>query len=200
MIHLKLYEKKEEIIYFMTVIAYIFISFGLSILDYVEGALSASSLKHHFCYVKTTTDFKINTDMIFLCTLFTIDVFCIIRTLCKIRSVINQREGKHNIRRRKNLKVHFWRFMIHLFFNTITFSYLILSVKKVIQDISANIRDYIYVMLCLIAECFFTINVEFLRESMRILTCNKIDKFKKKSSQIELLAENEEDEEDIEIE
>jgi hypothetical protein len=200
MIHFKIYEKKEQLIYFMIVIAYIFISFGLSILDYVVGGLSESSLNHHFCYVKTSTDFKKNTDFIFLCSLFAIDVFCIIRALCKIRSVIKQREGKHNKRRRKNLKFHFWRIIIHFFLNTITFSYLILSVKKVIKDIDANIRDYIYIMLCLIAECFFTINAEFLRESMRIVTCNKIEKFKKKSSQIELLGENEEDEEDIEIE
>ena len=47
-------------------------------------------------------------------------------------------------------------------------------------EISISIRDYVYVILCLIAELFFTINTEFLRESMRILTCNKVDKFVKK--------------------
>ena len=64
---------------------------------------------------------------------------------------------------------------------------MLLSVNKIIGNLSAELRDYIYIIICLIAELFFTINYEFLRESLRILTCSKVDKFKKKDSETELV-------------
>ena len=71
--------------------------------------------------------------------------------------------------------------------------------------LSPEIRDYIYIILCLITELFFTINQVCYRESMRTLTCNKLDRFKKKDSEMEFLdskqfedTEEEVDEENIE--
>lgn len=189
--HPKIYEKKMKLIYALLLVIYIIISLVLTLLDSGEG-MSKSSLDHQFCYIKTSSVMKMSTDTIYLFVLFVIDIFCIIAALIRLKWLIKEREKQsHNIRK-KNLNLHFWRFISHLFISILTFGFMFLSVSKLIGSLSAEIRDYIYIIICLIAEFFFSINYEFLRESLRILTCNKVDKFKKKDSEMELVKSEEE--------
>ena len=187
MIHIEFYEKRSTIFYYLLTLIYILSSLVLTYLDYLEG-MSSSSLKHNFCYIKTESFIKEITDNIYMGILFIIDLFCVIRTIFRIRWLIKKREKENQNNRIKNLKRHFWRFIFHLFLNIVIFTFLFLLVNKKLPKLSVSIRDYVYVLLCLIAELFFTINIEFLRESMRILTCNKRDRFTNKNDEMELLS------------
>ena len=135
MIHIEFYEKRSSTIYFLLTLIYILSSLGLTYLDYRQG-MSSSSLKHNFCYVKTEIFIKELTDNIYMGILCIIDLFCIIRTIFRIRWLIKKREKEKQNSRIKNLKCHFWRFIFHLFLNIVIFTFLFLLVK---QEIARNI-------------------------------------------------------------
>ena len=186
MVHPKLYEKRIKLFFVLISMIFIIISVVLTYLNYMEG-MSQSSLAHHICYPKTSTKLKMSSDSVYIGILFIANLYFIIHTLKKLFSLIRKKKKQNQKIRRKNLKCHFKRFIFHLLFSTITLVYLLLIVNKILTILLPEIRDYIYIILCLITELFFTINQEFCRESMRILTCNKVDRFKKKDSEKELL-------------
>ena len=186
MVHPKLYEKRIKLFFVLISMIFIIVSVVLTYLNYMEG-MSKTSLAHHICYPKTSSSQKMSSDSIYIFTLFIINQYCVIHTLYKLFSLIRRRKKQNQKIRRKNLKCHFKRFIFHLLFSTITLVYLLLIVNKILTILLPEIRDYIYIILCLITELFFTINQEFCRESMRILTCNKVDRFKKKDSEKDLL-------------
>ena len=71
---------------------------------------------------------------------------------------------------------HICRFCFDIFINIILFVFVILLINKVLPD---NIgKDLIYIIICLIIEVFFTVNKEFIKETKRIITCQKINEEK----------------------
>ena len=78
--------------------------------------------------------------------------------------------------RSKNMTYHICRFCFDIFINIILFVFVILLINKVLPD---NIgKDLIYIIICLIIEVFFTVNKEFIKETKRIITCQKINEEK----------------------
>jgi hypothetical protein len=181
----KLYEKKMKLIYIILILLNICFSLGLTILFYQQG-MSDTSMDHKFCYINTKESIKITVDTIYTIILFLIDVICITCILIKICKLMKKWDEKRNESKRK-LCNHFWRFLVDLFINIITFGYLFLLINGMLPFNEAIVKDFIYIILGLITELFFTINDEFIKEAMRIITCNKCDKFKKKDENVERL-------------
>ena len=177
MVRTKLYSEYTLRIYIISIFVGIIISIVLTIIFYTEG-ISVSNLKDNVCYVKTGEPLKQILDSIYNGILLLINLFCIIRILFQISRIIKDCELKNNDQKKKNLKSHFWRFIIAFFLNAITYVYIILLINKKVSFGAHQVKDIIYIILCLINELFFTIHEETYREMMRILTCNKIDKYK----------------------
>ena len=189
----ELYGKKAKFIYIILVLISICLSIILTIIFFKKG-ISKSSLEDSVCYVKTGDKIKIYTDSIFTIILLLIDIFCIIRILFIIFKNIKDCELKHNEVNKKKLKKHFWRFIIDLFLNIITFGFILAIINKKLnfQNEKKYIKDAIYIILCFFCELFFTINDESYREMLRIITCNKVEKYKNNSQN--LLSEQPEEE------
>ena len=185
----KLYEEKMKLIYCSLIAINICISLVLTIIFYLNG-LSNTSFEHRFCYIKTNDSTKKLIDTIYTFILLLIDIFCLIRILIKINSLIKQ-WNIHRNESKKKLYGHFWRFLIDLFLNIITFGYLLLLINKKLPFGQAIIKDLIYILLGLGAELFFTINSVFFKEAMRIITCNKCERFRRVDERIESLTSDE---------
>ena len=105
---------------------------------------------------------------------------------------------KNNQVNKTKLKRHFWRFISDLFLNIITFGFLLVLINKILnfKNEKKYIKDIIYIILCFICELFFTINGESYKEIMRIITCNKVEKYKNNTQN--LVSQQSEEEEDNE--
>ena len=147
------------------------------------------------CYVGTHNTLKKVLDTIYTIILLLIDITCInliIYGVCRLSK--NYSESKDSEKMTLSRKYVF-RFIIDLIINIIAFGYILLLINKklTIFDDRKYIKDIIYVVLCLIVELFFTINSELFREIMRLLTCNKVEKFKReKRTEEETISETEE--------
>ena len=176
MIFPKIYGEYTAKIYIILVIIGIILSLILTILFYSEG-ISNSTLKNDdICYVKTSDGLKKVLDSIYTALLLLIDLFCIIRVLITINKLIKENQQKNNLQKIKKFKYHFWRFIFDFCLNIITFGFVLLIVLKLLEDLQnkdSSIVDFIYIMLCLISELFFTMNGELLKEIIRTITCNK---------------------------
>lgn len=189
MIHTKVYSEHTGKIYIILVVVSFCLSLGLTLLFFSKG-ISNSNLEDAVCYVKTGDNLKRITDSIYTCILLLIDIFCITRILIKIRQYIMDCELKNNMEKKGNLKRHFWRFLIDLLINFITFGFVFALINKWAQFKDKHVKDIIYIIICLINELFFTINEESFNIIMRVLTCNKVEKFQDKQQE-ELLIQNE---------
>lgn len=194
MMNTKMYEESAGKIYIILVIISFCLSLALTILFFTQG-ISNSNLEDAVCYVKTGVNIKKITDTIYTSILLLIDIFCIIRILININIVIKDCEQKNNMEKKRKMKKHFWRFLFDLFLNFITFGFVILLINKLINFEDKNIKDIMYIIICLINELFFTINGESFKTIMRILTCNKIEKYKNNQSK-NLLNPNQNNEEE----
>ena len=192
-IHMQLfYEQNLKKIYIILVI----ISICLSILLTLIFCLNGLSLTSEICYPDTKNDTKKILDTIYTCILLFIDIVCIsliIYGVCRLSR--NYKESKDAMKMNASRK-YICRFIIDLLINIIVFGYIILLINKkvfFIDDDHKYMKDIIYISLCLIVELFFTINSELSKELMRLLTCNKVEKFKKKEGpEDERLSETEE--------
>ena len=107
------------------------------------------------------------------------------------------KESKDSRKSKSNLYI--CRFLFDLFLNIITFGYILILINKILKlDKEYKfLKDLIYIVLCLIMELFFTINSELFKEFMRLLTCNKVEKYRRgKPNGANLVGETEENEED----
>ena len=85
-------------------------------------------------------------------------------------------EATNSPDRSANIKYHICRFSFDIGINIILFVYILLIINKKLSSFKSFAKDLIYIILCLIIEMFFTINSEFIKETKRILTCEKINK------------------------
>ena len=179
MINPKLYEEHVRNIYILLVIIGFILSLILTIIFYSRG-ISNSNIKYEICYVKTSDIVKRVLDTIYTLLLLFIDIFCIIRVIFKISQLMKEFDSQEN--RKRNLKHHLYRFIFDLFLNVITFGHIFILINKLLDT---SMKDYIYIILCLVNELFFTINSELYREIMRTITCNKVEKYIKKENELE---------------
>ena len=193
MINPKLYEEHMRNIYIILVIIGFIISLVLTIIFYTRG-ISNSNIKYEICYVKTSDNFKKVLDTIYTLLLLFIDIFCIIRVIFKISKLMKEFDSQDNLNRKQNLKQHLYRFIFDLFLNVITFGYILILINKLFDT---SMKDYIYIILCLVNELFFTINSELYREIMRTLTCNKVEKYIRKENELENKLGPDDDDDDI---
>ena len=165
--NLQFYRNKERLIFIILTIASIIISLITTIIFYIQGISDRSQ----YCYVETKNVVKQIVDSIVTACLLAITLFCIIRVLMNIYHLKREREND-NIQARDAINSHFCRFIFDFIISSITFVYVILLINKKINTTS-YVKDLIYVLLSLIVELFFTINIELIKEIIRIVTCQK---------------------------
>ena len=178
----KLYGEHTAKIYIILVSIGIILSLILTSLFFSEGISNSTFQSDRICYVKTSDDLKKSLDSVYTSLLLIIDLFCIISVLVTIKKLIKENELKNNLQNIEKYKYHFWRFTFDLILNIIIFGFVLLIVTKLLENVNSNIIDFIYITLCLISELFFTMNGELLKEIMRMITCNKVEKYKDKSN------------------
>ena len=195
MINMELYVKFTGKIYIISVIVSICLSIILTIIFFIPG-ISKSSLKDSLCYVKTSGNVKIIPDNIFTCILLLIDLFCIGRILITIFKYIKKYESEGNQINKEKMKNHFWRFLIDLILNIITFGFLILLINKKLSfpEDKKFIKDGIYIILCFACELFFTMNGQSYKAIMNIITCNRVEKYKNPQNLLQPTTEEEDNE------
>ena len=192
------YENNIKYIFITLITITVFISLLLTIIFILKGV---NDINSEVCYVSGESDIKQSLDTIFTALLLLIDIFCLIRIItkmCKLSRAFKENEDK---RKNKSILMHIWRFIFDLIINIITFGYILLIINKGLSFIDNKNKGYIdliYIILCLITELFFTINSELYREFMRLLTCNKVEKFKKGKREGDKFIENEENDNDDE--
>ena len=198
MVNPKCYDNNKNLLYFILILINIIISLILTIIFFCQG-MSKSSLDHGFCYINTSNPIKITLDAIYTILLLLIDLFCIIRILTKLSTLLRESDIQNNENRKKKFHHHLYRFIFDLILNIITFGFLFFLIMKWLTFLDGKdgenkiVKDIIYILLCLINELFFTINSELYKEGMRIFTCNKIEKFKKQNADEKLYPKENED-------
>lgn len=190
-----IYETRIKIIYIILVIISLFFSAVLTVIFFMRGI--NNDPKSDFCYVVTDDAIKIIVDSIYTCILLFIDLFCIIRVLVLISKLIKTSQQSY---KKQNLKLHLCRFIVDLILNIITFGYLLLLINKKLSFEPSIIKDYLFIILCLINELFFAMNGEMYKEIMRIITCNKVEKYKKSNKGVNNLITQNEDKDNEEEE
>jgi len=88
----------------------------------------------------------------------------------------NKYQNSDKLIQKEKSKSFLRRFIIHLIINIIAFTYIFLLINKTFPK--GSYKDLIYILICLIVELFFTVQRPLYKAFMRILTCNKIEKFK----------------------
>jgi hypothetical protein len=188
------YENNLKKIFITLVIINIFIS---CILTFIFSLLGIDS-DGEVCYVNTDESLKKILDSIYTCILLFIDIICILSLLYGLIKLSKQYKESKDYRNSKS-NLYICRFLFDLFLNIITFGYILILINKILKlDKEYKfLKDLIYIVLCLIMELFFTINSELFKEFMRLLTCNKVEKYRRgKPNGANLVGETEENEED----
>ena len=164
------YKSHEKIIFIILTIISLFISLGSTLVFYFIGGISNRS---QFCYVETKDNFKKIVDSAITGILLLISLFCIIKLLIKIYELKKERQNdiENDRTNEEVIKFHFLRFTASFFINLFTFGYVIALINKVF-NMETFIKDLIYILLCLIAEIFFTINNELIKEVKKMITCS----------------------------
>lgn len=191
------YKNHLKAIYISLISTGFLISLALTIIYFYNGINDKDIL----CYIVTRNDFKIMSNFIYISILFAITLFCLISLIHNLRKIKNEFQINGNVRKAKKSYNFVKRFILALIINIIVFTYLILLIIKVFPP--GSYKDLIYIVVCLVIEIFFTINKSLYNAFMRLITCNKIEKFKDKSDIAdEILADEkneEEDEDDVDL-
>ena len=173
--HLYFYKTHEKKIFIVLTIVSFLISLITTILFYINGISNRSQ----YCYVETKSQFKKILDTIVTSILLIISLFCIIKLLIKIKQLKQEKEyetetGDGNEDSVKSITRHLIRFILNLILTLNIFMYVICLINKII-DFEHFFKDLVYILLSLFAELFFTINMELIKEVLRIITCKKIE-------------------------
>lgn len=129
---------------------------------------------HHseYCYASTSNNVKKIADSIITGILFFISILCLsilMKNLIQLKGKFESSESPEKISR---IKYHICRFCFDICINIALFIYILLIINKALP-FESFVKDLIYILLCLIIEMFFTMNMEFIKETKRILTCQK---------------------------
>ena len=162
------YKNKEKVIFIVLAVISILISI-ISTIIFISQGYSTHS---HFCYADTSNSVKIISDSIITGILFGVSLLCLIILMVNIIKLKNTLESESS-GRSSNIGYHLCRFSFDIIINIALFIYIFLIINKTLSWGSIA-KDIIYIILCLIIEVFFTVNKEFIKETKRILTCQKI--------------------------
>ena len=190
----KFYKKHLKAIYITSILIGLLISLTLSIIYFLKGI----SYKDILCYIHTKDSFKRISDNIYSSILFLINLFCLISLIVKLNKLRKHYINNGNTLKQKKSTSFLKRFILDLFINIVAFTYLFLIINKFFP--SGAYKDYIYLLICLSVEIFFTFNESLSKAFIRTLTCNKYKE--DKDSQIYYLenelidGQNEDEDED----
>ena len=149
-------------------------SFAISLITTLLFYLKGISNRSQYCYVETKQKFKQIIDSIVTGILLIISLFCIIKLIFKIHELKTEKENEEDYENSvKSLNRHLFRFICDLIVTVITFGYVILLINKLLPHFNNFGKDMIYILLSLLAELFFTINTELIKEVIRIIACKK---------------------------
>ena len=154
----------------------IFIGFLISLILTIFYFCRGVSGKDILCYIHTRDNFKIISNIIYISILFIITLFCLISLIYKLNNMKKEFQLNGNSRKVKRSLSFLKRFILALIINIIAFTYIILLIIKVFPK--GSYKDICYMIVCLIVEIFFTINKHLYRAFMRLITCNKVEKYK----------------------
>lgn len=165
--NVEFYQNHMKAIFISLIIAGILISIIISIIFFLEGI----SYKSLICYVDTYNNVKKIVDSIYTVILFLINAFCLIRVITHMIKLIKEYRDNGNSQKENSCKSHLTRLIIDLIINLIIFGYILLLINKWIP--SGGYKDFVYVLLCLVAELFYTINKQLIKAFINIITCKK---------------------------
>ena len=167
----KTYKKYQRLIFYLSLLISIISSLILGLIFCINHIRKTEH--GHFCYVHTgdRNKFKESFDSIITSSLFSINLYCIIKILLFILKEINKKEE----RKKMQLNMHFWRFFIYLYLNSFTFYVAILLINEslFVQNESKHLT---YVTLTFLVHLFYTLNMPALYGFINLVTCKKIEK------------------------
>ncbi len=169
MIKTEFYKSSEKLIYIVLAIVSLLISIISTIIFISQGYSSHSE----FCYADTSNNVKKIADSIITGILFGVSLLCLVILIANVIKLKNTIESEAP-ERTSNIGYHICRFSFDIIINIALFIYIFLIINKTLSWGSIA-KDIIYIILCLIIEVFFTVNKEFIKETKRILTCQKIN-------------------------
>ena len=146
------FKEKRKILLIISIIIIIIFSLFCTILFFIQGISDRSQ----FCYVETKTDLKKLVDSIvtglfgFFDFVFTILIFIGNKCCNAVKESIS------------------------LVINLITFIYVLFLINRILP-FDGYIKDFIYVLLCLIANLFMVINKEVWNYIKKVFHCDKND-------------------------
>jgi hypothetical protein len=170
------YKNHLKAIYLSLIFAGFLISLALTIIYVYKGV----SGKDILCYIHTRDNLKIISNVIYISLLFIITLFCLISLIYKLNNMKKEFQINGNSRKVKRSLSFLKRFILALIINIIAFTYIILLIIKVFPR--GSYKDILYMIVCLMVEIFFTINKPLYRAFMRLITCNKVEKYKDKDN------------------
>lgn len=139
------------------------------------------------CYVKTSAPVKKILDTILSVILLLVNLACslkIIVTLCQSR-----KKGTNNNLRNVSIRLHLIRFISEIIFVSAIFLIVIFTVNKIFtEDKAKEVKEIMYEILLIIMELFYTMNIGMLKETKRIILCQKLidpDKIDEKEEKTE---------------
>lgn len=166
--HMHCYKLHEILIFIILIIIGLLISLISTLIFYLNGISNRSQ----YCYVETKNHFKKIVDSVITGILLFISLICIVKLLIQINLL--KKDMKNNTENERineeAVKFHFLRFTSSFFINLFTFGYVIILINKIFS-MESFIKDLIYILLSLIAELFFTINSELIKEAIKMITC-----------------------------
>lgn len=154
----------------------IFIGFLISLILTIIYIIPGVSFKDILCYIHTREIPKIITNSIYISLLFIINLFCLISLIYKLNKMKNNYQINGNSRKVKKSLSFLKRFILAFIINVIAFTYMILQINKVFPK--GSYKDFIFMIICFMLEIFFTINKSLYKAFMRLITCNKVEKYK----------------------
>ena len=170
MIKTEFYKSSEKLIYIVLAIVSLLISIISTIIFISQGYSSHSE----FCYADTSNNVKKIADSIITGILFGVSLLCLVILIANVIKLKNTIESEAP-ERTSNIGYHICRFSFDIIINIVLFIHILLIINKAIDSDGAYVKDLIYILLCLVIEVFFTVNREFIKETKRILTCQKIN-------------------------
>ena len=165
--NVEFYQNHMKGIFIFLTITGILLSIIISIIFYIQGI----NYKSLICYVDTYNDFKKIVDSIYTILLFLVNSFCLICVIIHMIKLIKEYRDNGYSEKEKSCKNHLIRLIIDLIINLIIFGYILLLINKWIP--SGAYKDFVYILLCLVAELFYTINKQLLKAFINIITCKK---------------------------
>ena len=170
MIKTEFYKSSEKLIYIVLAIVSLLISIISTIIFISQGYSSHSE----FCYADTSNNVKKIADSIITGILFGVSLLCLVILIANVIKLKNTIESEAP-ERTSNIGYHICRFSFDIIINIVLFIHILLIINKAIDSDGSYVKDLIYILLCLVIEVFFTVNREFIKETKRILTCQKIN-------------------------